>query len=154
MTSLEAESWEKQKLYEELCCARGDMENRIKERSVLFADRVSVSRQSTADLSVRHCLHADERPATIGTAGDHDGDGVVPEMSTPAGFRLMKFPATFNVSAVPDSITKFMPALVNQTGRAVGSLKTVATGIRVSRKTHAPLASVQHAFHSGALGPM
>ncbi len=43
VTSLEAESWEKQKLYEELYCARGDMENRIKEQFVLFADRVSVS---------------------------------------------------------------------------------------------------------------
>ena len=36
-------SWDKQKLYEELYCARGDMENRIKEQFVLFADRVSVS---------------------------------------------------------------------------------------------------------------
>ena len=43
VTSLDAESWEKQKLYEELYCARGDMENRIKEQFVLFADRVSVS---------------------------------------------------------------------------------------------------------------
>jgi hypothetical protein len=43
VTSLDAESWDKQKLYEELYCARGDMENRIKEQFVLFADRVSVS---------------------------------------------------------------------------------------------------------------
>ena len=43
VTSLEAERWEKQKLYEELYCGRGDMENRIKEQFVLFADRVSVS---------------------------------------------------------------------------------------------------------------
>jgi len=43
VTSLEAASWEKQKLYEELYCGRGDMENRIKEQFVLFADRVSVS---------------------------------------------------------------------------------------------------------------
>jgi hypothetical protein len=43
VTSLDAESWEKQKLYEELYCGRGDMENRIKEQFVLFADRVSVS---------------------------------------------------------------------------------------------------------------
>ena len=43
VTSLDAESWEKQKLYEELYCARGDRENRIKEQFVLFADRVSVS---------------------------------------------------------------------------------------------------------------
>jgi hypothetical protein len=43
VTSLDAESWQKQKLYEELYGARGDMENRIKEQFVLFADRVSVS---------------------------------------------------------------------------------------------------------------
>jgi len=43
VTSLDAESWEKPKLYEELYCARGDRENRIKEPFVLFADRVSVS---------------------------------------------------------------------------------------------------------------
>jgi hypothetical protein len=43
VTSLDAEPWDKQKLYEELYCGRGDMENRIKEQFVLFADRVSVS---------------------------------------------------------------------------------------------------------------
>jgi hypothetical protein len=43
VTSLDSERWEKQKLYEELYCARGDMENRIKEQFALFADRVSAS---------------------------------------------------------------------------------------------------------------
>jgi hypothetical protein len=43
VTSLDSERWEKQKLYEQLYCARGDMENRIKEQFVLFADRVSAS---------------------------------------------------------------------------------------------------------------
>ena len=43
VTSLKAERWEKQELYEGLYCGRGDMENRIKEQFVLFADRVSVS---------------------------------------------------------------------------------------------------------------
>ena len=43
VTSLDAERWEKQELYEGLYCGRGDMENRIKEQFVLFADRVSVS---------------------------------------------------------------------------------------------------------------
>ncbi len=41
VTSLGAEAWPAQKLYEELYCARGDMENRIKEQFHLFADRVS-----------------------------------------------------------------------------------------------------------------
>ena len=41
VTSLTSESWGAQALYAELYCARGDMENRIKEQFSLFADRVS-----------------------------------------------------------------------------------------------------------------
>jgi hypothetical protein len=41
VTSLPAERWAAQALYEELFCGRGDMENRIKEQFTLFADRVS-----------------------------------------------------------------------------------------------------------------
>jgi hypothetical protein len=41
VTSLTSEAWAAQALYEELYCARGDMENRIKEQFSLFADRVS-----------------------------------------------------------------------------------------------------------------
>jgi hypothetical protein len=41
VTSLPVEPWAGQALYEELYCARGDMENRIKEQFSLFADRVS-----------------------------------------------------------------------------------------------------------------
>jgi hypothetical protein len=42
VTSLSAEEWEAKALYEDLYCARGDMENRIKEQQLdLFADRTS-----------------------------------------------------------------------------------------------------------------
>jgi hypothetical protein len=41
VTSLRSDQWAAQALYEELYCARGDMENRIKEQFSLFADRVS-----------------------------------------------------------------------------------------------------------------
>jgi hypothetical protein len=41
VTSLNPEQWPARSLYEELYCARGDMENRIKEQFSLFADRVS-----------------------------------------------------------------------------------------------------------------
>jgi hypothetical protein len=41
VTSLASEAWAGQALYEQLYCARGDMENRIKEQFSLFADRVS-----------------------------------------------------------------------------------------------------------------
>jgi Transposase DDE domain group 1 len=35
--------WQPQSLYEDFYCARGDMENRIKEQMMLFADRTSTS---------------------------------------------------------------------------------------------------------------
>ena len=42
VTSLGAKRWPAQKLYEELYCARGEAENRIKEQQLeLFADRTS-----------------------------------------------------------------------------------------------------------------
>ena len=42
VTSLSTEDWDARSLYEELYCARGDMENRIKEQQLaLFADRTS-----------------------------------------------------------------------------------------------------------------
>jgi hypothetical protein len=41
VTSLSGERWAAQALYEEVYCARGEMENRIKEQLCLFADRVS-----------------------------------------------------------------------------------------------------------------
>ena len=43
VTSLSEEEWPAQQLYEEFYCARGDMENRIKEQLSLFADRVSAA---------------------------------------------------------------------------------------------------------------
>ena len=42
VTSLRSEQWPPQRLYEQLYCARGEMENRIKEQQLyLFADRTS-----------------------------------------------------------------------------------------------------------------
>ncbi|MGA2727349.1 MAG: IS1380 family transposase [Terracidiphilus sp.] len=41
VTSLTAEQWAAPDLYEKFYCARGEMENRIKEQMCLFADRLS-----------------------------------------------------------------------------------------------------------------
>jgi hypothetical protein len=41
VTSLDARAWPAQPLYERLYCARGEMENRIKEQLHLFSDRLS-----------------------------------------------------------------------------------------------------------------
>jgi hypothetical protein len=42
VTNIPSEKWDDKSLYEQLYCARGDMENRIKEQKLdLFADRTS-----------------------------------------------------------------------------------------------------------------
>ena len=41
VTSLGAQAWPARALYEQLYCARGEMENRIKEQLRLFSDRMS-----------------------------------------------------------------------------------------------------------------
>jgi hypothetical protein len=41
VTSLTSQQWSAQDLYEKFYCARGEMENRIKEQMCLFADRLS-----------------------------------------------------------------------------------------------------------------
>ena len=43
VTSLGAQDWPARRLYEELYCQRGEMENRIKEQLTLFATRVSAA---------------------------------------------------------------------------------------------------------------
>ncbi len=43
VTSLWAEQWEARRVYENLYCARGEMENRIKEQLMLSADRTSTA---------------------------------------------------------------------------------------------------------------
>jgi hypothetical protein len=43
VTSLGPQVWEAEPLYEELYCARGEMENRLKEQWMLFADRTSTA---------------------------------------------------------------------------------------------------------------
>jgi hypothetical protein len=43
VTSLDAGTWAARALYEDLYCARGEMENRIKEQLMLFADRTSTA---------------------------------------------------------------------------------------------------------------
>ena len=45
-----AEQWAAQDLYEKLYCARGEMENRIKEQMCLFADRLSTDQMQANQL--------------------------------------------------------------------------------------------------------
>lgn len=52
VTSLTAGEWGAQELYEELYCARGEMENRIKEQKWLFVGRVSTETMRANQLRV------------------------------------------------------------------------------------------------------
>ena len=52
VTSLSAQEWPAQRLYEELYCERGEMENRIKEQLSLFAGRVSAETMRANQLRV------------------------------------------------------------------------------------------------------
>ena len=52
VTSLAADNWPQRELYEQTYCGRGDMENRIKEQFVLFADRVSASTMRANQLRI------------------------------------------------------------------------------------------------------
>jgi hypothetical protein len=73
VTSLEAQIWPAQKLYEQLYCARGEMENRIKEQFSLFSDRLSTETMRANQLrlyfsSLAYVLvHALRRLALAGT---------------------------------------------------------------------------------------
>jgi Transposase DDE domain group 1 len=73
VTSLPAESWKATALYEQTYCARGEMENRIKEQLSLFADRMSTESLRANQLrlyfsSLAYVLiHALRRLALAGT---------------------------------------------------------------------------------------
>lgn len=77
VTSLPAESWEAAALYEKTYCARGEMENRIKEQLSLFADRMSTESLRANQLrlyfsSLAYVLiHALRRLALAGTEWAH-----------------------------------------------------------------------------------
>jgi hypothetical protein len=77
VTSLPAESWEAAALYEKTYCARGEMENRIKEQLSLFADRMSTESLRANQLrlyfsSLAYVLvHALRRLALAGTQWAH-----------------------------------------------------------------------------------
>jgi Transposase DDE domain group 1 len=78
VTSLTSQQCQAQALYEERYCARGDMENRIKEQFSLFADRVSAENdagQSDAALPVGDGLHSGERATAAGPERDRLGAG-------------------------------------------------------------------------------
>ena len=73
VTSLPPQSWPARSLYETLYCARGEMENRIKEQLSLFSDRMSTETLRSNQLRLYFSslayvlLHALRRLALAGT---------------------------------------------------------------------------------------
>ena len=88
VTSLSPERLGARALYEDFYCARGDMENRIKEQQLdLFArpdQRGNDARQSTPAVSVLRRLHAHARLASSRTEADPPGSRSVSDDSLEA----------------------------------------------------------------------
>jgi hypothetical protein len=97
VTSLPSEGWAAQALYEELYCARGDMENRIKEQFSLFADRVSAETMRANQMrlylsAMAYILVSGLR--RLGLPGTELADAQVPTIRT----KLLKIGAQIRVT--------------------------------------------------------
>jgi Transposase DDE domain group 1 len=98
VTSLKEKSWPAQKLYEQLYCARGEMENHIKEQFCLFSDRLSTETMRTNQLrlyfsSLAYVLvHALRRLALRGTEWAQAQVGTI-------RLRLLKIAAQVRITA-------------------------------------------------------
>jgi hypothetical protein len=97
VTSLTSERWAAQALYEELYCARGDMENRIKEQFSLFADRVSAETMRANQMrlvSVGDGVYPGQRAAAAGLKGTELAQAQVSTIRT----KLLKIGAQIRVT--------------------------------------------------------
>lgn len=98
VTSLDEQAWPAQKLYEQLYCARGEMENRIKEQLTLFSDRLSTETMRANQLrlyfsSLAYVLvHALRRLALPGTEWAQAQVGTI-------RLRLLKLAAQVRITA-------------------------------------------------------
>jgi hypothetical protein len=98
VTSLRAAEFPARKLYEEVYCARGDMENRIKEQQLdLFADRTSTATMKANQIrlwlsSVAYCMLNDLRE--LGLKGTRMAKAQCGTIRT----RLMKIGAGISLS--------------------------------------------------------
>ena len=98
VTTLSEQEWAAQALYEELYCARGEMENRIKEQLSLFATRVSAEtmKANQVRLNLAGCaymlMHALRRLALKGTEMER-------AQATTIRLRLLKIGARIRITA-------------------------------------------------------
>ena len=77
LTALSRKTIDARQLYEQTYCARGDMENRIKEQQLYLVRRPDLqpqhARQSAAPVVLVDCVFAVERTATTGTTRHRAG---------------------------------------------------------------------------------
>src|SRR5712691_2273290 len=98
VTNLPAERWAAQALYEQLYCARGEMENRIKEQLSLFATRVSAETMRANQLRLSLAgfayvlMHGLRRLALKGTELER-------AQATTIRLRLLKIGAQIRITA-------------------------------------------------------
>jgi hypothetical protein len=97
VTSLSSEHWAAQALYEELYCARGDMENRIKEQFSLFADRVSAETMRANQLRLYFSVIAYVLVSGLRRLGLHATELAQAQVST-IRTKLLKIGAQVRVS--------------------------------------------------------
>jgi Transposase DDE domain group 1 len=98
VTSFTAEQWPAQKLYEELYCARGEMENRIKEQMMLFADRVSAETVRANQLRMYLSAMAYVLMEGLRRHGLKDGELAQAQITT-IRLRLLKIGALIRITA-------------------------------------------------------
>ena len=114
VTSLDRQQWGTRELYEELYCARGEMENRIKEQQLdLFADRTSTATMRANQLRLHWALFAAallELVRSWALAGTELAQAQFGTIRT----RLLKVAATVRVSArqVRVSLSSLFPRQV------------------------------------------
>lgn len=98
VTTLTAKEWDKQALYEDLYCARGDMENRIKEQQLgMFADRTSTGTMRGNQLRLWLSTLAYILVATLRRVGLRDTRMARAQCST-IRCRLLKLPTLLHSS--------------------------------------------------------
>jgi len=98
VTSLSAEQADPRTLYEAIYCARGDMENRIKEQQLdLFADRTSTHTMRANQLRLYMSTFAYVLLRTLRRLGLHDTDLAAAQCGT-LRTRLLKFGAQIRIS--------------------------------------------------------
>jgi hypothetical protein len=108
VTSLNPEEWRPRELYEQLYCARGEMENRIKEQMSLFAGRMSAETMRANQLrlylsAAAYVLVSLQVGADGHRDGAHGADHPLRLLKIGARIRISAACAGFHERATPGS---------------------------------------------------